>query len=59
MKRRKLNYRFQNPNPAAITADYILKIFLEVDLKKVQFAIQTAAVVADSISEKDNEGHPA
>ena len=59
MKERKLNYRFHNPNPAAITADYILKIFLEVDLKKVQFAIQTAADVADSISEKDNEGHSA
>ena len=59
VKERKLNYRFHNPNPTAITADYILKIFLEVDLKKVQFAIQTAADVADSISEKDNEGHSA
>ena len=31
MKQRKLNYRFHDPNPAAVTADYILKIFIEAN----------------------------
>ena len=26
MKKRKLNYRFHNPNTAEVTADYLLKI---------------------------------
>ena len=29
MKERKLNYRFHNPNTAAVTADYLLKILIE------------------------------
>ena len=43
MKRRKLNYRFHNPNPVAVTADYILKIFIEANTGKVEAAIQNAA----------------
>ena len=42
MKKQKLNYRFHNPNPADVTADYILKIFMEVNEKKVEQAIKTA-----------------
>lgn len=40
MKQRKLNYRFHNPNTAAKTADYILKIMIEANEKKVEKAIQ-------------------
>ncbi len=29
MKKQKLNYRFHNPNTAEVTADYILKVFIE------------------------------
>ena len=29
MKKRKLNYRFHNPNTAEVTADYLLKILIE------------------------------
>lgn len=43
MKQRKLNYRFHNPNTAAKTADYILKIMMEANEKKVEQAIQAAA----------------
>lgn len=42
MKRRKLNYRFHNPNPVAVTADYILKIFIDANAGKVEAAIQKA-----------------
>ena len=43
MKQRKLNYRFHDPNPAAVTADYILKIFIEGQMReKVEAAIQRA-----------------
>ncbi len=43
MKKRKLNYQFHDPNPAAVTADYILKIFIEANARKVEAAIQEAA----------------
>lgn len=42
MKKRKLNYRFHNPNSAEATADYILKVFIEVNSEKVEKAIQEA-----------------
>lgn len=42
MKKRKLNYRFHDPNPTAMTADYILKIFIEANAGKVEAAIQKA-----------------
>lgn len=47
MKRQKLEYRFHNPNPTAITADYILKILIEANVPKVERAIQEAAAQAD------------
>lgn len=43
MKKQKLNYRFHNPNPADVTADYILKVLIEVNEKKVERAIKLAA----------------
>lgn len=43
MKKRKLNYRFHNPNSAEATADYILKVFIEANSEKVEKAIQEAA----------------
>lgn len=41
--RRRLNYRFHNPNTVETTADYILKVFMEVNEKKVERAMQEAA----------------
>ena len=43
MQKRKLNYRFHNPNSAAATADYILKILIDANSEKVERAIQAAA----------------
>lgn len=56
MKKRKLNYRFHNPNPTAATADYLLKIFMEANQEKIQLAIQAAADTADGSGKKENEG---
>ena len=56
IKRRKLNYRFHNPNPADVTADYILKVFIEVNENKVERAIKAAA---DGSNEGIKEGCPA
>lgn len=47
MQKRKLNYRFYNPNSAAATADYILKIFIDANSEKVEKAIQAAADQVD------------
>lgn len=44
MKKRKLNYRFYNPNSAAATVDYILKILIEANSEKVERAIQAEAM---------------
>ena len=43
LKKRKLNYRFHNPNTAEVTADYLLKILIEANASKVEQAIQEAA----------------
>ena len=59
MKKRKLNYRFHHPNPAAETADYLLKILIEATTEKVQSAIQEAATASDDTEEKLDEGHSA
>ena len=56
MKKRKLNYRFHNPNTAEVTADYLLKILIEANASKVEQAIQEAA---NELPEqmKGTEGH--
>ena len=55
MKKQKLNYRFHNPNTAEVTADYILKVFIEVNTKKVERVMQEVAersLEEDKIEEK-------
>lgn len=39
-KPRKLNYRFHNPNTPEETADYIIKLMIEVNQPKVKEALQ-------------------
>lgn len=39
MKKAKLTYTFHNPNPAGVTAEFLLKVFVEVNLPKVQVAV--------------------
>lgn len=55
IKRSKLNYRFHNPNPADVTADYILKVFLEVNEKKVEQAIRASAGKLECENQKKEE----
>ena len=43
LKQRKLNYRFHNPNSAEDTANYLVKILIEVNTEKVERAIEEAA----------------
>lgn len=61
MKERKLNYQFHDPNPAAVTADYILKIFIEANAGKVEAAIQKAAKAIPDADEEPGrcQGHSA
>ena len=40
MAKRKLNYRFHNPNPVEVTAEYILKVMIEANREKVEKALQ-------------------
>ena len=56
MKKQKLNYRFHNPNTADVTADILLKVFIEANAKKVEMAVQEAAEQLPEESECDT-GH--
>ena len=40
MAKRKLNYRFHNPNPVEVTADYMLKVMIEANTEKVEKILQ-------------------
>lgn len=40
MAKRKLNYRFHNPNSVEVTADYILKVMIEANTEKVEQILQ-------------------
>ncbi|MGI6005865.1 MAG: hypothetical protein ACOX8E_00055 [Ruminococcus sp.] len=44
MKMKKLNYRFHNPNDSAVAAEYILKVFVEANQRKVEEVIRRASV---------------
>ena len=47
MRKRKLNYRFYNPNPSITAADFLLKILVEANQAKVEAAIQSAVAAAE------------
>lgn len=57
MKKRKLNYRFHNPNTVDATADYILKIFIDADKEKVDQAIEKASLAMEQ--EENGEKYSA
>lgn len=44
VKKRKLNYRFHNPNPMDVTADFLLKVLIEANSEKVERAIAETAL---------------
>lgn len=51
MTKRKLHYRFHNPNSAEETARYLEKLFVEVNTCKVRTAIETASYQKQEQSE--------
>ena len=53
MKKKKLNYRFHDPNDPAVAAEYILKVFIEANQKKVEELIRKASMEKQV---SDNEG---
>lgn len=55
-KKTKLNYRFHNPNTPEVTADYILKILIEVNLKKIDRILEEKAL--QYARSKNGEGEP-
>lgn len=48
MKRTKLNYRFHNPNSAEDTADFLCKLMIEANTRKVEKAIEEATMNAEN-----------
>ena len=50
MEKEKLVYRFHNPNTVEATADFLVKLFVEANMGKVERAIAEAA------RKKDEEG---
>ena len=40
MKRQRLNFRIHDPNPPEVTAEVSLKIFIQVNMAKVEAAIK-------------------
>ncbi len=59
MKNQKHTYRFYDPNPSAVTVDYLLKILTEANTKKVESAIQTAENAWSDTKKNPDVGHPA
>lgn len=43
MKRPKVKYIIHNPNTVETTADYLLKVLMESNIKKLERAIQEVA----------------
>jgi hypothetical protein len=42
VKKTKLKYRFHNPNPAGVAAEYILRVLIEANTPKFETAIRAA-----------------
>ena len=57
MKKRKLNYRFHNPNTAEVTANYLVKILIEANSEKVEKAV-AKAMTQPLMEQKSHEEHP-
>ena len=52
MKRKKLNYRFHNPNSATDSADFLCQILIEANAGKVERAIKEAALQEENEYQK-------
>nr|WP_295257758.1 hypothetical protein [uncultured Blautia sp.] len=54
MAKRKLNYRFHDPNPVEVTTDYILKVMIEANTEKVEKILQENMVQVE-VNECESE----
>lgn len=45
MAKQKLTFRFHDPNPAATAADYIAKLFVEVNQHKIEAVLREASIL--------------
>lgn len=50
MKKTKLHFTFHNPNTPEATADFLVKLFIEVNQPKVEQAIREAQEAAANAS---------
>ena len=48
LNRTKLNYRFHNPNSAEDTADFLSKLLIEANARKVERVIEEAVLYPES-----------
>ena len=55
--RRKLKYHIHDPNPADVSAEYILRVLIESNQHKVERALQAASKTVSSNPKE--EVHPA
>lgn len=53
MSKRKLSYRFHNPNPAELSADYILAVLTEANQEKAEAAVQAAMLQEKSAKDEE------
>lgn len=58
MKRKKLNYRFHNPNSATDSADFLCQILIEANAGKVERAIKEAALQEENKHQKCSPHFP-
>ena len=59
MRRKQLTYTFVNPNTAEVTADALLKVFIEVNRPKADAAIRRALQEPDAPQEAPPEQRPS
>ena len=52
MDKKKLNFRFHNPNPAEATADYILKVLVQANIPKADESIKEAVTIEELDEER-------
>ena len=50
MKKTKLHFTFHNPNTPEATADFLVKLFIEVNQPKIEQAIREAQEAAANAS---------
>ncbi len=55
MKNQKLTYRFHDPNPPGVAAEYLLKVLMEVNAPKVEQAIRESMAAGEPEEKVEQE----